>query len=193
MSLHVHLSHSFQQTNFPTTVHFLTVPMVTVSPVPPISCLLRVMSESWMMRSGRSSLTSPMDEWAPLLTSPHPSLNPPRPPPLPLPVPLGSPLPPLPPLLHHPLDGPCVTWAPPLLRPISSLQLGQPGRSPTPQATPLTCRYLLSETDNRCLDCLRACSVVSCSYWLSDFLCFSLASDSTGQEQTEQDFLLFFF
>lgn len=80
----------------------------------------RLMSKSWMLRSGRSCVISPMALLLNLLHFP----------------PLGSHL-----LLL--LNGPFITWAPPLLHLISLLQLNQPGLKLTPQATPLIWRYIV--------------------------------------------------
>lgn len=105
------------------------------------SHLSRVMSDSWMIRSGRSSLTSPIDKLVPLHSSLPLFLPPPlNPPPLSPHHPhlLGSQLP-----LPLPLDGLCVTWVP-LLLCLVSLRLDQPDPKTTPQAMLLICRYTLS-------------------------------------------------
>lgn len=91
------------------------------------------MSVSWTMRSGRSSLTSPMDTLVPLDS--FPPLNPPPLPPLFLLL-----LPPSPP----PPDGPCVTRAP-LLGLVRHLHLNQPDLRLTPHSTRSISRYTLSE------------------------------------------------
>lgn len=148
--------------------HF-TVPMVTYLRYPTFR-LPRVMSDSWTMRSGRSSLTSPMDELVPLHSFPPPL----DPPPLSLPLlllPLGSQLP-----LPLPLDGCCVTWAPLLLRLVSPLQLDQPDPNPTPQATLPTCRYTPSEIARG----LRA-FFVSWSYWWHFVFLFGVAVDQQSK------------
>lgn len=137
MSQHVHLLTWLfitSRTILNPTFAVLTVPMVTHIFGTPLSRLLRMMSDGWMMRSGRSSQTSPMDELLPLLYFPPP-LNPPPPP---LILPLSGPQLPLP-----PLDGLCATWAP-LLHRLESLQLDQPDPNPIPQATLLVCRYTQS-------------------------------------------------
>lgn len=151
----------------------------SVSPVLHFLRLPRVMSESWMTRSGRSSRTSPMDELVPLHSFPPPlPLLPPRlpllllgyQPPLPLPLPL--------------LDGLCVTWAPLLLRLVSPLQWDQPDPNPIPPAATLVCRYTQSQVS-------RSLQALFMSWSCGDFLYFSLGvwPWSTEQEHIEQDFL----
>lgn len=91
----------------------------------------RVVSSSWMTRSGLFSLTSQTDERQTLHSFLHPlphALPILPPPPLPLPH-----LPPLPP------DGPCEPL--PL---VFLLLLNQPDLSPTSQATLLICRYTVT-------------------------------------------------
>lgn len=129
----------------------------------------RVVSSSWMTRSGLFSLTSQTDERPPLhsFLLPLPHALPILPPPLPLPH-----LPPLPP------DGPCEPL--PL---VFLLPLDQPDLSPTSQATLLICRYTVTSR----FWTVKKKNIFGCYFssypWL--FLCFSSASGSALDQKTQ--------